>query len=377
MRLRPLHLVVALAAITTATAILSSTTGFGPNRRAGAAASARTDSSADPSQAARGLRRYRAGALEPGAGDIASSLARLRALLEAADAGGATIDERETQAYRELERLLAQDPGALAAIEAELREIDEQSAFSRLALAALAGTGNPDAQAALLRLVDARAGDATFVRQGVAVMGFAKHPSPALVDGLRRLHDDGASAEVRDMALLAMGGAAARLRENPERAAAIVSELGTGLADAGDLNARASHLGALGNVGSPAAIAAILPYAAAEDPRVRAKAMTALRLAPTGAIDETLARALTSDPSAAVRRAAAWALARRPATEGGVAALRQALAAERDSDAASAMLDALARAHHAFPGLVDAALAEAASHPLEGVRTRAAKLAAA
>jgi HEAT repeats len=214
--------------------------------------------------------------------------------------------------YFDLVARIRSQPELIGKLEAMLGDGDRHTPAVRVAVGALAGAGTPEAQAALVRVLDARHADRSFVELLVPTMGFAKRPTPVLEGALRRLAASDAPGEVREMAHLAMGNAASRLQaEDPARAKGIVDEYDAKLAKAVRADEVGTYLSALGNAGTPEAGRVVARYLDDERPEVRAGAVDALRLVPTAQAEAELRRALRDDPVEDVRAVAARALAYR------------------------------------------------------------------
>jgi hypothetical protein len=253
---------------------------------------------------------------------------------------------------------------------------DRRQPAVRIAVGALAGAGSAEAQAALLRVLDARVGDRAFLELLVPTMGFTMKPTPALEAGLARLADGSQPDAVREMAHLALGGIAARLQAgDPDRAAQIVRGYDAKLTRAVSSEEIGTYLAALGNAGTAGAAEVVARYLHDERREVRSEAIEALRRVPTAAAEAELTRALREDPDEKVRASAAWALSHRSPSTGSIEAEAAALFAEQDATVAKQLVENLWRARNTGGDTALTALARAAeSHPVSAVRERARAL---
>jgi hypothetical protein len=210
--------------------------------------------------------------------------------------------------YFELLDQIRNHPEVIAALEAMLASEDPSKPATQLAVGALAGSGSPEAQSAMVRLLDRRKGDQTFLDLLVPTMGFAKKPTRELDGALARFASGGESREARSLAHLAIGTSAGRQQRNdPERARRVVEDYQHRLASArpDDLG---TYLSVLGNVGTAEAGQVVSRYLDDENPAVRSQALEALRRVPTREAHAQLKRASQEDPDEKVRASAAWAL---------------------------------------------------------------------
>lgn len=249
--------------------------------------------------------------------------AELVALLRAHGAAGVLPDHNRTL-WRAVAALRL-DPAACAALGALMGDAAIGGAGRGLVADLLASAGTSAAQAAL------RAGLATAAavadpQYGVLFqrLGLVVAPDAETLDWLASRYvapgPEGFGAAV--YALGAAAGSAARAGEarGAELADRLVRELG-GEADPERLRLR---LVALGNAGIPAHLDAVLPYARAADPRLRAAAAAALRKHGTPAARAALV-GLAVDGDVDVQRRALGALARAPLDAAGLMALAGAV----------------------------------------------------
>lgn len=278
--------------------------------------------------------------------------------------------------YFELVSRIGAHPQIIAALEAMLKTGDRDEPAVRIAVGALAGAGTPAAQSALMRLLEARKDDATFLDLLVPTMGMAKRPTPALQDSLRQLARSDQPLEVRQMAHLAMGTSAAQLHANePARARGVVEEYDLALRDARSAEDIGTYLSVLGNAGTADAGRCVERYLADPRAEVRDQAVKALRRVPTGEAEADLTRALREDGDEGVRASAAWALSYRHPSPAALQAQADLLAEERNVEIAGRLLQNLWGARGDDRANTLTAVSHAAeAHPLAEIRERARTL---
>ncbi|MBI4615521.1 MAG: HEAT repeat domain-containing protein [Planctomycetes bacterium] len=227
------------------------------------------------------------------------------------------------QALHELGLLLRHDLEALRAVESLLDGPSPPLGDSLLA--ALGEAGTPEAQAVLARVfASGEAGESIRI---AALQSFVQVESPtaATAGAIRRLIESGEDGDVGLTAFLVAGGVAGRLESDAE---------GRRLLDAVRAEAgrrggewEVAYVAALGNAGHPSIEGAILPYLAAEDPRVRATAVRSLRELSSSGARAAVRNALEEDGSPEVRLEALRVLAGR-GDEESVRAIRWAVDAD-------------------------------------------------
>jgi hypothetical protein len=178
-------------------------------------------------------------------------------------------------------------------------------------IGALGGAGTPEAQQALSSVLGAEGASSETRGDAAAALGLTKDPTD---DSKQALAEAARSSDpaLASTAALGLGNLSKRMIEqgsgDPSDAIALLIERLQGAADDAE---RILYLDALGNTGDARALAAIEPYLAHAEAKVRAAAVAALRF--LAGVDDKLAAAL-QDGAASVRGAAAGALAYRAIT---------------------------------------------------------------
>jgi HEAT repeat protein len=275
----------------------------------------------------------------------------------------------------ELLEAIARDPAALGEIERYAAAGDPRTPAMRIAAGALVGAGTPEAQAALVRLLEGRPGDAALAKLLLPSLGALAKPTPATEAAVRALTSEAVPSAIRTTAHLTLGTLAARVAAaDPQRAEAIVAGYVGRLGAASTREERGRYLTVLGNAGTPGAAAAIARELGDPDAAVRGRAVQALRRIATPEAEGQLRRAL-ADADDTVRASAAWTLAYRTPSPETMRALLDRLAAEPSEPAATALLDTLWARRRAAPDLVEAAVRGAAGrHASPAVRAHARAL---
>jgi len=184
---------------------------------------------------------------------------------------------------------------------------------TRFWIAALGDAGSPEAQAALAGLFGEQRYDANMQRDILRSLSLLAEPT---LDTTELLASLAADPLLGRQAKYGLGTAANRLRaRDPERSAAIVSELRAGLAAASNEDSRIDYVKALGNAGDEQAFTDVADQLASENEAVRMQALHAMRLMPPGRADELLAQQILADADYRVRMAALDAAGLRPPSE--------------------------------------------------------------
>lgn len=216
------------------------------------------------------------------------------------------------------------DPSAIGKALAALNPQNAQAI-----LGALGAAGTPEAQKALAAVATDSRRSAGERQSAVDAMFSLDEPRPEARKALTTLMND-PDPELKRNASYMLGIMSRRIAESePGEAKAIASRLATDLASAQTAEERTRVLGALGNSGSPDAFQGISQSLASDDPVVRGASASALRFVPGAAADALVAKTITSDPNAGVRRAALMAASYR-AYEPIASALESAAKVEPD-----------------------------------------------
>lgn len=222
------------------------------------------------------------------------------------DAKDKETRERAERAFVALAALLRQDPKTLALVAAKLTK---DGPVTEPLLAALRDASTPESQALLAKMA-APTSPLSADNRLEAARSLSRVPTPTAdtVDALKSLRSD---PTVGTQATYGLGSALHRLEnQDPELADATRQTLATQLDQAQTPAQQAAVLTALGNAGSSALLQSVRKYVTDPSPAVRAAAAQALRRIPGPDADDMLA-SLTRDPVADVRWAAVDAIRER------------------------------------------------------------------
>lgn len=273
----------------------------------------------------------------------------------------------------ELRGRLLRDPAAAGEVLALLRrEVADGTAAALLNALGMAAT--PEAQAALRAVLqDPAAAPLNRVRAALA-LGGGTDLDEATLAALREAADGPEGGRLADTAVLALGMAADRLRqEDPERYPGVRDDLLARARRAGDDGRAAVALLALGNARDPALAEVAAARLADPSPAVRDAAAHALGKLGAGADPERLARRLLAEPDAGVRATIAAALrALPPGGASTLALVHDALAREPNPEARYDLACLLGENLAAYPPGRDALAALSTRDPSRRVRQYAA-----
>jgi hypothetical protein len=280
----------------------------------------------------------------------------------------------ETPLYLKLKALAYLHPEVTGRLSERLARARAPGLAVRVLGPALADSGRPQAQAALVAVVRARRDDWPALAELLPALGRARAATPAVEAVLLELAAEGKD-EVRSTAQLALGTLAHGLAAtDPARAEAIVSWALGRLRAARSPAERRQLLLVLGNAGSATAWPALRAALRDPAPEVRGGAMTALGGLRGAEADAALCAALTGDADAGVRLEAARALSGRPMTAAGLAAHARVVKQEASPGVRLAALRNLGRARPALPEAAELIRAAAANDTNPEVRGAAAEL---
>ncbi|AKQ70107.1 hypothetical protein A176_007019 [Myxococcus hansupus] len=191
-----------------------------------------------------------------------------------------------------------------------LRQGKMEEALSERMVAALARAGTPDAQRALMSVLEAPSVRPGIRAQAVRAVGTMEHPSLLLADALSRALEEAPDANVRDATALSMGALSKGLAlAEPGRSKALVDEL-LRYCRSGTPGPRVC-LAALARAGSPTGMTYVRSAMLHPDATVRGASTDALRALPGAPADALLDQMMLKDSSAHVRANAVKALAHR------------------------------------------------------------------
>ena len=284
--------------------------------------------------------------------------------------------------YPRLRALLIRHPETSAAAGARMAACAPDSPAFGVLLSALASAGHSQAQIALIAALEAQIKARNFIAalRLIPVLGRMEQVTPESEQTLRRwaaspaaLPEDRA---IVSTARLALGAATRRLSlRAPERADALTLWLCNRLRYAPERE-RQDWLRALGNAARPAALPFVWPFLSDAAPQTRAAAVAALRGLSSPEAAARLRLLLRSDPEAAVRREAAFALSFHALTLPAYQMESRVFADDADATVRVTLLENLWKARDRFPAV--RALTQAAQSDAEpAVQETARRLLAA
>ena len=207
---------------------------------------------------------------------------------------------------------------------------------------ALGRVGSPAAQAGLIALLRARAGEGQAGGNAAVVLGLVEKPIAADDAALEHAVETG-SSETQNAAELALGTIAASVATtDPARTQRLADRIRQRLASARTPAQRDLELLALGNVGDPQSLETIATYARSESLQDRADAATALAHEESSQADEILGD-LLGDRASTVRMAAAQAFDQRNPGDAAYPKLEMRALHDPDPNVRSASIKAVLR----------------------------------
>jgi hypothetical protein len=293
--------------------------------------------------------------------DVAEALSRLQPL---ARAGSSRAErERAGRAFVSFTALLRQDPGALGAAAANLRQAGP---LTTTLLAALRDAGSPEAQALLAEM--SRSGSPLTPEQrfeATRALSLVATPTAETVETLRALRAD---PEVAAQATYGLGSALHRLdAQDPALASEVRGDLLGQLAAARTPGEQSLVLTALGNAGDAATLDAIAGYQDSEDATVRGAVAQAVRRIDGPQVDAMLA-SLCQDPVASVRFSAVSATDQRSPSAGLTGAVSALALGEPEFRVRAKAVNLLAQWPAGAPTVADALAVVATRDPSEDLR---------
>ncbi|WP_237079040.1 HEAT repeat domain-containing protein [Myxococcus xanthus] len=253
-------------------------------------------------------------------------------LTDSAGMEGASLEARDRQLVKgatldDLLRALAKHEGLdtarlrLAALfRQNLAEVDRAVALIRQGsvnelrseqmLEALASAGTPEAQRALVSVLEGERVRPKIRAHAARAVGRMERPSPLLGDALERVMDGTRDAGVRNAAALSMGALSKALEvAEPGRSQALVEGL-VRRCRTGTLEPEVC-LDALARAGAPVGLAYVKSALVHPEAAVRGAATEALGAIPGAAVDSLLDQVMLDDPSPRVRALAVKAVSQR------------------------------------------------------------------
>ena len=158
----------------------------------------------------------------------------------------------------------------------------------------------PEAQDALIEIIEKRHDDADFEAMTVSYLGQVKEPTDATIQKLQELTN--IENDVTPIANLAMGNVIGSLKKtDPARANALIYDFETKLQNATTVAQQGNYLETLGNAGNVSSLRVIEPFLKNPDYSLRAKAYSSLRFIEDEAAERLLAKGLLEEQHAHVK----------------------------------------------------------------------------
>jgi len=268
-------------------------------------------------------------------------------VLDTLAAGAGASDDTTMDAFSAVVAFARRDPGHVTEIIERARETPEQA---RRLFDALASAGSPEAQQALISVVDTPGSDAVQRRAAARSLIRVRDPIEAQVALLVRLARDRA---LREHGIYGLGTAARRLRGAgaTDRAAAIGERLRRLLSEATDDPQRMRVLRGIANAADAALLGSAQPLLQSEAFGVREAAVFALQRMPGVDVDRVLVEQLAKEGHASVRTAVVRAYDHRAPSAEAVEALAQAATKDPNTHVRYAAITAMGKWVGKFPQL--------------------------
>lgn len=230
-------------------------------------------------------------------------------------------------ARRRLTALFRQSPEEVDRAAALMRQGSTDEVRSEQLLEALASAGTPEAQRALVSVLEGERVRPKTRAHAARAVGRMERPSLLLGDALERVMDGTREPDVRNAAALSVGGLAKALEvPEPGRSQALVEGL-VRRCRTGTVELEVC-LDALARAGAPVGLAYVKAALMHPEAAVRGAATEALSAIPGAAVDALLDQVMLDDPSARVRVLAVKAVSQR-VVGAHLEALARVLRAER------------------------------------------------
>ncbi len=214
--------------------------------------------------------------------------------------------QNSQELYLKLKAWIYMHPAEIKRLMERLKALDESDPALKMAIRALAAAGQPEAQNALVELLDQRVSDVPLARKIITTLGLVPEPTPEAQQSLERLSQARDDSAIRRSSRLALGMMGQRLSQDkdPEaqkRAQHLEALAFRNLKDANGLAATSEALAVLGNCGV-SRIEDLEPWLTHPDPAIRGQAFFALRFARVESASDYLVRHYPGEASAEVRR---------------------------------------------------------------------------
>jgi hypothetical protein len=208
--------------------------------------------------------------------------------------------------YLKLKAWIYLHPDEIQRLMDRLKGLDEGDPALKMAIRALASSGRPEAQNALVDLLDSRKSDVPLARKIITTLGLVPEPTAKAQQALQNLSQGPEDTSIRRSSRLALGIMGQRLSQSSDpdaqqRAREIEAQALQNLQKASGLAAITDALAALGNCGL-SRIEDLEPWLTHPDPAIRGQAYFALRFARPTATSAYLVSHYQPEASAEVRR---------------------------------------------------------------------------
>ena len=243
---------------------------------------------------------------------------------------------------------LKANPEAAAIVGEIMPNMDDSVA--QYAVLALQSAGTPACQAALCAIMTGERQSRMNRLRATAAFSFVESPTPKSLDTLRSVTDNAAEdQERRSAALLALGGAAGNMKDEPELSEAynravldLRQRLGSAKASV-EPGAERTALLAIGNMQDERMLDDVAPYLDADDPVMRRTAAGLLGGMPGDRTCAVIVKTLDAESDEKVRQAAAKSLEEQPFSKDTVDYAIRAIGIERDPSVEAGLAHYLAK----------------------------------
>jgi len=224
--------------------------------------------------------------------------------------------QNSQELYLKLKAWIFLYPAEVQRLIERLKSLDEGDPALKMAIRALAAAGQPEAQDALVDLLDQRQTDVPLARKIITTLGLLPKPTLKAQESLERLSTAPEDSAVRRNSRLALGAMGQRLGQDrdPEmqkRAQHIEALAWENLRNARGLTDTTEALAVIGNCGITR-IEDLQPWLKHPDPAIRSQAFFALRFAKPIETPHFLVSSHPAEASIVVRRQIMQALSLRP-----------------------------------------------------------------
>lgn len=223
--------------------------------------------------------------------------------------------QNSQELYLKLKAWIYLHPDEVQKLVDRLKGLDEGDPALKLGIRALAAAGQPEAQDALVDLLDQRKTDVPLARKIITTLGLVPAPTLKAQAALEALSQANEDSPVRRSSRLALGIMGQRLSQNPDadsqkRAENLEAQALANLRRASGLAQITEALAVLGNCGLTR-IEDLDPWLKHADPAIRGPAFFALRFARPEVTPDYLVNQYPGEVAAAVQRQILQALSLR------------------------------------------------------------------